>query len=64
VKFTDVYEGKTYEWVVHPFVFTIEKKDKVQIDWEHTEYVWIPPQNIEHYNTVPHLKEIVQKNLL
>ena len=61
VKFTDVYEGERYDWVVYPFVFNVEKKDKLQIDWEHTEYRWISPQNISRYDTVPHLKETLQK---
>ena len=46
VRITDIHEGKKYDWVIHPFVFKIEKKGKIQIDWEHIEYAWIPPQNI------------------
>ena len=61
IRFTDFYEGKKYDWVVHPLLFDINKKDKVQIDWEHTEYRWILPSEIEKYDTVPHLKEIVLK---
>jgi len=63
VKFTDVYEGEKYDWVIHTFVFKIEKKDKVQIDWEHSQYAWIQPQNIVNYETVPQLKEIVLETL-
>lgn len=61
VKFTDLYKGKKYDWIIYPFLFTIEKKDKVKIDWEHTEFRWIFPSEIEMYNTVPHLKEIISK---
>ena len=61
VKFTDCYNGKKYDWIIYPFLFTIEKDIKVKIDWEHTEFRWIPPSEIEKYNTVPHLKEIVSK---
>ena len=61
IRFTDIYEGKRYEWITHPFVFNVEKKRKVQIDWEHTEYKWIPPEDISKYDSVPHLKEIVHK---
>src|SRR4030042_4724736 len=64
VTITDVYEGEQYEWIIHPFVFTVEKKEKMHIDWEHSEYQWIPPQNITQYQTVPHLREIVQRFLL
>lgn len=61
VEFTDFYNGRKYDWIIYPFLFTIEKKDKVKIDWEHTESRWIFPSEIENYKTVPHLKEIVSK---
>jgi 8-oxo-dGTP pyrophosphatase MutT (NUDIX family) len=62
--FTDTYEEKQYTWTVHPFVFEVEKKDKVQIDWEHSRYTWISPQDIRRYKVVPHFKEMVSKILL
>ena len=61
VEFTDYYDGRKYDWIIYPFLFAIEKKDKVKIDWEHTEFRWFFPSEIENYNTVPHLKEIISK---
>ena len=61
IEFTDFYKGKKYDWIIHPFLFKIGKKDKLQIDWEHTKYQWILPPEIVRYDTVPHLKEIVSK---
>jgi len=63
VKFTDIYEGNQYEWTIYPFVFKIRKNQKIQIDWEHLEYLWITPSKITRYDTVPHLKQTVS-NLL
>ncbi len=60
----DIYEGTTYEWIIHPFVFKLKPKTAIHIDWEHTEYQWIKPKDIQTYKTVPHFKEIVQKHLL
>ena len=59
VKFTDIYEGNKYEWTIYPFVFKIRKNQKIQIDWEHLEYLWITPSEITRYDTVPHLKQTV-----
>jgi len=42
-------------------LFRIEKREKVQIDWEHSKYKWISPLDIGGYDTVPHLKDIVFK---
>ena len=38
-------------WVVHPFLFRCEK-DKITIDWEHTEYRWISPDELSDYDFV------------
>ena len=64
IEFTDFYEGERYDWIIYPFLFRIEKKDKLQIDWEHSEYRWIIPSEITRYDTVPHLKDIVSKILM
>jgi len=57
VNFFDDAEGKT--WTVHPFLFR-SNTDAIKIDWEHTEYRWIKPSDIERYDTVPKLKEVVE----
>lgn len=64
IEFTDFYEGERYDWIIYPFLFRIEKKGKLQIDWEHSEYRWIIPSEITRYDTVPHLKDIVSKILM
>ncbi len=63
IEFTDSYNGKVNDWKIFPFLFKIEKKSKIIIDWEHLEYRWILPIEIEKYDTVPRLKEIVSKLL-
>jgi len=59
VEYTDIYEGKTYDWVIYPFLFHCDDPAAVRLDWEHTEYRWIEPDEIEHFQTVPHLKEVL-----
>jgi len=61
VSFIDIYEGKEYDWTVFPFLFKIESKNKIKIDWEHSNYEWIVPSDIKNYETVPRFKEIVLK---
>lgn len=63
IKFTDLYEERLYDWTVYPFLFHIKERDKVKIDWEHTEYRWIKPNELQEYTTVPRFKEIVIKML-
>lgn len=64
ISFKDVDEGEEFFWCVHSFVFRVEKKSKIQIDWEHSEYEWIPPSEIFDFDTVPRFKELVSKALL
>ena len=49
------------KWVVHPYLFHIRDKDKIRIDWEHKEARWIAPQDIDRYETVPMLKETLER---
>jgi 8-oxo-dGTP pyrophosphatase MutT (NUDIX family) len=64
IKFTDIYDDKLYNWVVHPFLFHIKDRDIVKIDWEHTEFKWIKPSDIKRFNTVPHFIDVVFKFFL
>jgi ADP-ribose pyrophosphatase YjhB (NUDIX family) len=48
-------------WIVHPYLFHIEERDKVKIDWEHKEVKWIKPEEIGNYQTVPMLKETLAR---
>jgi len=63
IRFTDLYENKLYEWIVYAFLFHIDDREKVQIDWEHTEFRWIKPSQLNEFDTVPRFKEIVIKIL-
>ncbi len=47
-------KGEAGTFRVHPFLFEVDT-DEVAIDWEHTEYRWIEPEEIEKYDTVPKL---------
>ena len=38
-------------WVVHPFLFKT-RTDRITIDWEHTEYRWIRPEDLKNYDFV------------
>ncbi len=64
ISFTDFYDGIKYHWEIFPFLFKIDRKDKISIDWEHTDFRWILPSEIKNFNTVPLLKEIVNEFFL
>lgn len=53
---TRVSEGIT--WTMHPFMFEADT-DKVSIDWEHDEYRWIHPGDVQNYETVPGLENVL-----
>jgi 8-oxo-dGTP pyrophosphatase MutT (NUDIX family) len=50
-------------WVVHPFLFHVSTPAKVKIDWEHKEYRWTKPVDIDNYETVPGLKNALERVL-
>lgn len=63
VEFTDTYEGRRYDWVVYPFLFHVQSKDFVQIDWEHEEFRWVHPSEVKRMDTVPGLDDVIRQLL-
>ncbi len=49
-------------WIVHPHLFRT-RSSEVKTDWEHTEHLWIDPEELMKYSTVPALNEVLQKVL-
>jgi len=50
-------------WRVHPFLFVVHKPDKIALDWENVEMRWILPEEIAQLQTVPALKETLDRVL-
>jgi 8-oxo-dGTP pyrophosphatase MutT (NUDIX family) len=63
IEFSDTYDGRRYNWIVYPFLFHIQSKELVQIDWEHEEYRWVHPSEVRKLETVPGLDEVVTQLL-
>ena len=60
-EFHDKAIGKT--WIVNPVLAELKEKPKIKIDFEHTEYIWIKPDQIEKFDFVPNLKESIKRVL-
>ncbi len=54
-------EATGVRWIVHPYLFHIEERDKISIDWEHQEFRWVDPKEINAYQVVPGLKEALAR---
>ena len=51
----------TVRKVIHVYLFHIEDRSKIRIDWEHREMKWIKPEDIDNYDVMPKLKEVLGK---
>ena len=51
-------------WIINPAVVELNKKPEIKLDWEHVEYKWIYPKDINNFNTVPNLKESLKRGLV
>ena len=49
------------KWIIHPFLFYVKDPKNIKIDWEHTEMKWITPEELTIYQTVPALKETLER---
>lgn len=47
-------------WFVHPVIVELREKT-CKIDWEHTEFRWIRPEELKDFDTVPNLAEGFKK---
>ncbi|MBL7045765.1 MAG: NUDIX domain-containing protein [Parcubacteria group bacterium] len=48
------------DWVRHLYLVEVADEEVV-LDWEHTDYVWISPNEIKDYETTPRLEEDLKK---
>lgn len=60
-RFTDPFAKKT--WIVHPVKVELSHDVKIHLDWEHTEFRWINPEDIDAFDTVPNAKVSLVKAL-
>ena len=52
------------EWTIHPFAFELKPDSKpITFNWEHTEYQFVKPDDLEQYDHVPQL-EVGMKRVL
>jgi 8-oxo-dGTP pyrophosphatase MutT (NUDIX family) len=42
-------------WIVHPSLVRLIQMPEIVIDWEHTDYKWVMPEDMDLYNTPPKL---------
>jgi 8-oxo-dGTP diphosphatase len=45
------------QWLVHPFRFVVLHPERIRLDWEHVEMLWIDPSRLADFETVPRLAE-------
>ena len=57
-QFTDTKANKT--WIVHPVLTELKNKPEIKLDWEHTEYKWIKPEELKEFETVPNLDKSLE----
>jgi 8-oxo-dGTP pyrophosphatase MutT (NUDIX family) len=44
-------------WVIHPFLFDVATPD-LRLDWEHDEYRWIEPVELDTSDCVPWIRDV------
>ncbi len=66
----DVKEGESYEvidgdiertWIIFPFMVELSKKPNIILDFEHTDFKWINPDELFKYDVVPGLETLLKK---
>ena len=53
--------GKT--WIVFPVLAELKTKSEIKLDWEHTDFKWIRPDEMKNYDTDFKLEETLRRAL-
>jgi 8-oxo-dGTP pyrophosphatase MutT (NUDIX family) len=53
--------GINTKWVIYPFIFHVIDRSKIRLDWENTGCKWIKPDDIRALDTVPGLKDALER---
>ena len=56
-KYKTKMSGIKKTWIVHPVVVELKEKPDLKLDWEHTEFRWIKPQQIKDFDVVDKLEK-------
>ncbi len=54
-------KAKRIRWQVHPFLFRASDPGPLQLTWQHTDHVWADPRTLDGLDTVPMLKETLDR---
>lgn len=48
-------------WLIHPAVALLKKQVRITLDWEHTAYQWVNPDEVTVFDIVPNLVESLKR---
>jgi ADP-ribose pyrophosphatase YjhB (NUDIX family) len=60
-EFTDREIGR--KWIVTPALVELLKEPRIKLNWEHSEYRWISPEEMGNFETIPNLDQSLKKVL-
>ena len=61
-KLVDKKINKT--WLIYPVIVELNKKPPIKLDWEHTDFKWIKPENITDFDIVTKLDKSLENALV
>ncbi len=50
-------------WMVYPFAFRVINNGSISLNWENEEFVWIDPEKVTGFDTVPGLGKALRQFL-
>ena len=50
-------------WIIHPVLVKLKNKPSIRLNWEHNQYKWIKPEELESFDIVPKLNESLRRIL-
>lgn len=48
-------------WRIHPVLVDVRGDPLIRLDWEHTEYRWVRPEDVASYHTISTVPEVLRR---
>jgi len=49
---------RNHQWIIFPFLFQTDK-NKINLNWENSEFQWVNTEQLKEFNTVPSLEKVL-----
>lgn len=60
----ELFDGSVGKiWIIFPVLVELNQEPVIKLDWEHTKYCWVSPEEVKNFDIVPGLDKTMARVL-